>query len=60
MEFKVRDSGMMNISIKGNIIGTIELLHDVESIRFLTVNGDVSKVKGLVFEFGEWIVYMYI
>nr|XP_021186517.2 uncharacterized protein LOC110373532 isoform X2 [Helicoverpa armigera] len=53
MQFKMRDdSSMMDIYIGDSYLHTVELVHEMANIRFLTVNGDVNRVSGLDFHFG--------
>lgn len=50
--FRMRENGIMNIGIGQSHLYTLQLQHNVENIRFLTVNGDINRVVGLDFQFG--------
>ena len=52
MTFRIRDNGFMDIIIGQSILTTIQLIPNLQDIRFLTVNGDINKVLGLDFQFG--------
>ncbi|XP_026737365.1 uncharacterized protein LOC113500691 isoform X2 [Trichoplusia ni] len=52
MEFQIRNRNQMDIFVEESHITSINLMHSLESIRFLTVNGDIDRVVSLNFEFG--------
>lgn len=53
MTFRMRENGIMDILIGDSYLTAVQLQHDIRNIRFLTVNGDIIKVLGLDFRFGQ-------
>ncbi|KAJ8733204.1 hypothetical protein PYW08_001502 [Mythimna loreyi] len=50
--FRMRENGFMDVGLGQSHLYTMRLQHDIQNIRFLTVNGDINRVSGIDFQFG--------
>ncbi|CAH0605793.1 unnamed protein product [Chrysodeixis includens] len=52
IKFQIRNSQQVDIFVGGSHITSVNLVHNLDNIRFLTVNGDIIRVSSLNFEYG--------